>query len=41
MHVHGLEALGVTSDQYGNLLIPIIISTLPQEMSLQVAHHTS
>ena len=41
VHVRGLEALGVTSDQYGSLLIPIIIPRLPQEISLQVARHTS
>ena len=33
VHVRGLEALGVTSDQYRSLLIPIIISRLPQEIS--------
>ena len=41
VHVRGLEALGITSDQYRSLLIPIIISRLPQEISLQVARHTS
>ena len=41
VHVRGLEALRVTLDQYGSLLIPIIISRLPQEISLQVARYTS
>ena len=41
VHVRGLEALGVTSDRCGSLLILIIISRLPQEISLQVARHTS
>ena len=41
VHVRGVEALGVTSDQYGSLLIPINISGLPQGNSLQVARHTS
>ena len=29
IHIRGLSSLGVTSEQYGSLLIPIIMSKLP------------
>ncbi len=31
VNIRGLEALGVKSDQYGRLLIPIIMAKLPSE----------
>jgi len=37
VHVRGLNALGVDSDKYGSLLIPIIMSRIPREISVQVA----
>ncbi len=37
MHVRGLASLGVAADQYGSLLIPVIMSKLPSEIRLQVA----
>ena len=41
IQIRGLEALGVTSDTYGSLLIPIIMSGLPSQISLQIARHTT
>lgn len=32
INVHGLEALGVRSEQYGSFLIPIIMAKLPSEV---------
>jgi hypothetical protein len=37
VHVRGLASLGVAADQYGSLLIPVIMSKLPSEIRLQVA----
>ncbi|XP_065902557.1 uncharacterized protein [Dysidea avara] len=37
VHIRGVEALEVNSDQYGSLLIPIIMSKLPSEVRLKVA----
>ncbi|KAL9977060.1 hypothetical protein ACROYT_G014424 [Oculina patagonica] len=41
VNIRGLEALGVKSDQYGSLLIPIIMAKLPAEIRVQVARNTS
>ena len=38
VHIRGLSALGVGSDQYGSLLIPIIMSKMPNEIRLRIAH---
>ena len=35
-HVRGLETLGVTAERYGSLLIPIIVSRMPKEITIQV-----
>ena len=35
--IRGLESLGIKSDQYGSFLIPVIMSKLLLEVSLQVA----
>ena len=40
IHVRGLESLEVTSDQYGSLLIPIILSKFPSEIRLRVARES-
>lgn len=41
VHVRELENLGVKSDQYGSLLIPVIMSKLSPEIRLQIARKTS
>ena len=40
-HVRGLSSLGVNSDQYGGLLIPVIMSKLPEEIRVRVARETT
>lgn len=40
VHSRGLASLGVTSDQYGSLLIPVIMSKLPPEIRLQIARNS-
>ena len=37
VHVRGLESLGVTSTQYGSLLIQVIMAKLPAEVRVQIA----
>ena len=41
VHTRGLDSLGVSPEQYGSLLIPIIMSKLPNEIRLQVARNTT
>ena len=41
INVRGLESLGISSGQYGSLLIPVIMSKLPQEVRIQVARNTA
>ncbi len=41
VHVRGLESLGVSSEKYGSLLIPVIMARMPAEVTLQVARKTS
>ena len=41
INVRGLEALGVNSSQYGSLLIPVVMSKLPQDVRIQIARNTS
>jgi len=41
VHVKGLESLGVSSKQYGSLLIPVIILRMPAEVTLKIARKTS
>ena len=31
VHIRGLEAIDINSDQYGILLIPIVMAKLPKE----------
>ena len=40
LHVQGLEALGVTSEQYGSLLIPVIMAKFPNDIRLRIAQET-
>ena len=35
--VRGLQGLGINSDSYGNLLIPIMLSKLPDELRLIIS----
>ena len=37
VHICGLSSLGVASDQDGGLLIPVIMSKLPNEVRLRIA----
>ena len=37
-NTRGLESVGVNKDQYGSFLLPIIMSKLPPEVCLQIAH---
>eukprot|EP00795_Rhopilema_esculentum_P014774 gene14774-biopygen4485 len=41
VHIRGLESLGMSSDKYGSLLIPVIISRMPEDIALQVTRQTS
>ena len=41
INIRGLESLGVSSHQYGSLLIPVIMSKLPHEITIQVARNTA
>ena len=41
VHTRSLPSLGVMADQYGSLLIPIIMSKLPPEIRLQIARNTT
>ena len=34
VHIRGLAALGIKSDQYGSLLVPIIMTKLPSDLRL-------
>jgi len=37
INIRALEALGVTSEQYGSLLIPVIMTKFPSEIRLRIA----
>ena len=41
VNIRGLESLGVSSNQYGSLLIPVIMSKLPHEIRVQVLRNTA
>ena len=36
-YVRGLETLGITSEQYGSLLIPVIMIKFPSDICLRIA----
>ena len=40
IHVRGLESLGVTAEQYGSMLIPVVMSKLPTKIRVQIARLT-
>ena len=40
VHIRGLSSLGVASDQYGGLLVPVIMSKLPNEVRVRIARET-
>ena len=40
INVRGLESLGISSNQYGSLFIPVL-SKLPPEIRVQVARNTA
>ena len=40
VHIRGLEALGVTAEQYGSLLIPVIMTKFPSDIRLRIARET-
>ena len=40
VHVRSLEALGVASEQYGSLLIPVIMAKFPTDIRLRIARET-
>ncbi|CAB3993299.1 Hypothetical predicted protein, partial [Paramuricea clavata] len=35
-HVRGLKAVGISSKQYGKLLVPILMNKIPQELQLKI-----
>ena len=37
IHIRGLQAYGITSDQYGALLVPILLSKIPEELRLIIS----
>ena len=40
IHVRGLDALDITSNQYGSLLMPVIMARIPSEIAVQTACKT-
>ena len=40
VHVRGLSSLGIASDEYGGLLIPVIMAKLPSEIRVHIARET-
>ena len=40
VHVRGLASLGVSSEQYGELLTPVIMAKLPGEVRVRIARET-
>ena len=40
VHVRGLETLEVTSDQYGSILTPVIMSKFPPDVRLRIARES-
>ncbi|XP_078374406.1 uncharacterized protein LOC144657946 [Oculina patagonica] len=41
VHTRGLASLGVSSKEYGSLLIPVIMSKLPSEIRIEIARKSS
>ena len=40
VNIRGLVSMGINSEQYGSLLIPIIMTKLPQNLRLRIARET-
>ena len=40
VHVRGLATLGIGSEQYSSILIPIVMSKLPSKIRLWIARET-
>ena len=40
VHIRGLSTLGIKSEQYGSLLIPVIMTKLPDNIQLRIARET-
>ena len=40
VHIRGLETLGVTSEQYESMLIPVTMTKFPSEIRLRIARET-
>ena len=40
VNIRGLSAMGISSTQYGSLLIPIIMTKLTPELRLRIARET-
>jgi len=40
VNLRGLASLGINSEQYGSLLIPIVMTKLPSELRLPIAQET-
>ena len=40
VHIRGLETLGVTSEQYRSMLIPVIMTKFPSDIRLRIARET-
>ena len=40
VHIRGLETLGVTSEQYRSMLIPVIMTKFPSDICLRIARET-
>ena len=41
VHVRGLASIGISSEPYGSMLIPIIMSKIPNEIRLVIARKTT
>ena len=41
VHVPGLASLRISTEQYGSLLIPVVMSKLPNEIQLEVARNST
>ena len=41
IHTRGLASLGVSSKEYGSLLIPVIMSKLPTEIQIQIVRNST
>ena len=41
IHVRGLESLGVSSKEFGSLLVPIVMTKLPNDLRMRIARETS